>query len=300
MTTNGPYMAIGDASEQGIGIDVIDISDPSNMQWICRIQTNHISYDINWNGNFLYDPSAYNGFYIYDISNFNNPILAYSGTGPYSIALADVAIRNNFGMFGGDEGMLIYDITDPYSPVLEFESNQLGFYRIILGNDIACIMRWTLDVAILNISQFDNPSEISRFGHPYVCDIAMDPAESYLYLTNWDNGLAIYDISNISSPQFISETPMPGRPLCLEVCVSKIYTNYVFIAAYTGGLWAVDVTDPYNPIPTAHYVPPDQSHSVISRQDLVYLTIPGRVLSFEFDPETGTIENGLNMPDRYL
>ena len=146
MTIYGPYMAIGDASEDGVGIDIFDISDPSNLNWIHKIQTNHISYYINWSGNYLYEPSGFNGIFIYDVTDIANPVLAHSGMGSNPVAFADVAIRDNFAIFGGDDGMLIYDISIRIIPPLNLNQASwdfiISYLETLLHAYIAGLLMW--------------------------------------------------------------------------------------------------------------------------------------------------------------
>ncbi len=287
MAPQGDYIAMGDQRSPGAGIDIISVADPGNMVLVGHIRTNHMTYQLAWSDDFVYAPASWDGLLIYDVSDFHDISLASDTS--FGEHIGVVAIRGTVALVGGSNHMYTMDISDPYIPHLIWSSGALGCSHIVLGDSLA----YTIysQVIIMDISLPSYPEEISRFDCYLVNGIAVDESERYLYLTAGDRGLIIYDIDDPLSPQLLSITQVPNGAWCIDVCHSEKYPNIVFVSAYTGGLWAMDVSDPRSPVATAHYSPQQQSHYVISYQDIVFHTVYNSLLAFRYLPdETGTFE----------
>lgn len=281
MAPQGDYIAMGDQRSPGAGIDIIYVADPANMVEVGHVQTGHMTYKLAWAGDFVYAPACWDGLFIYNVSDFND-IFPVADTS-FGEPIYTVAIRGDIALVGGNNHMYSIDIGNPYNPRVIWSSSELGCWRIVLGDTIA----YTINsgVVIMDISSPEYPQEITRFDCNLVEGIDVDLSERYMYLTAGDRGLIIYDIEDPASPQFVSETQVPHGAWCIDVCVSVKYPNIVFVSAYTGGLWAMDVSDPWNPVATAHYTPQQQSHYVISYQDIVFHTVFNKLLAFWYWPD---------------
>ncbi|MEE9553163.1 MAG: T9SS type A sorting domain-containing protein [candidate division Zixibacteria bacterium] len=289
MATHGDFIAMGDQRSPGEGIDIIYIGMPEYMFEIGYVHTGHMTYELAWEGNYIYAPASWDGLFIYDVSDLTN-ILHVSDMA-FGDPITATLIRDDFALLGGVYNLYSIDISDPHNPTEVWSSSGLGCSKIVAGDTIAYCYQYLERVAILNISSPECPIEISRFSCIDVTGIAIDYSERYLYLSAGFRGLLIYNIEDPTSPQFIGETSLPYQAYGIDVCVSDKYPHIVFISGYTGGLWAVDVSDPTEPLPMHHFMPPTQSHYVISYRGTVFHTFLNSLVSLEYTPESTDIHD---------
>ena len=293
MAPQGDYIAMGDQRSPGAGIDIIFVGDPENMAVVGQLHTGHMTYQLAWDGDYIYAPASWDGLYIYDVSDFDNIVPVADTSFGESITI--VAIRDNIalvsGSISGSNSMYSINIQDPHNPQVVWSSNELGCDYMVLGDSIAYAFRDYNDVILIDISNPENPQEISRFQPLDVNGMCVSPDERYLYLTGQRDGLIIYNIENPESPYFVSHTPLPNNDWCIDVCVNQKNPDILFISAYIDGLWAVDVTDPEQPVPLNHYMPTVASHYVMSYHDILFHTINNSLLAFDFTEEVTDISD---------
>lgn len=280
MAPQGDFIAMGDQRSPGAGIDIISVGDLENMVVVGQLSTGHMTYQLAWDGDYIYAPASWDGLYIYDVSDFDN--IAPIADTSFGESITVVAIRDNFALLGGSNIMYSVNIQDPHNPQVVWSSNTLGCSYMVLGETIAYAFRNYIDVILIDISDLENPQEISRFQPLDVNGMCISPDERYIYLTGQRDGLIIYNIENPESPYFISHTPLPNNDWCIDVCVNQKNPDILFISAYIDGLWAVDVSDPEQPVPLHHYMPTGQSHYVMSYQDVLFHTIYNSLLALDF------------------
>jgi hypothetical protein len=305
MAQMGGYIALGEGPDSGNGLAIINVTDPSRMELASHTVVEHMTYYLDWVGNYIYVPGGFDGLYIYDVSDNQQPTLASHmilGDDPTS----GVGIRGSTALVGSDwngsgGGLFSVAVDDPYHPSLIGSSDTIGCGDIILSQTLAFSFTWCNEIKILDISRPERPVQISRFSCPEVDAIDVDETRHLLYATCFSYGLLIYDISNPSMPALLSMTDLPNNSICIDVCHSKICRQILFISGYITGLWAVDTTDPIHPWITANFdTPGGQTNCVHSDGDLVFVTSPNSLFSVRFyQGEIGISDDLHGTPDGF-
>lgn len=298
MAPKGSYIAMGDQRSPGAGIDIIDVGDPANMTLAGTVQTGHMTYQLAWEGDFIYAPASWDGLFIYDVSDLNHifPVFDTSFGEPISM----IAIRNGIALMAGLDHLYSLDVSNPYNPEVLGIFGALACYEFVLGDSIAYAYRSYNDVILIDISNMEVPREISRFQLPNINSLCISPDENYLYLTCETDGLTIYDISDPELPRFVSQTPLPDDGWGIDVCVDEKQPNILFVSAYINGLWAVDVFDPWSPVPMHHHDPVLQDHFVMFYNEILYHTIYNELLAIDYVPAFSDIfDQDAGLPDQF-
>ncbi len=157
------------------GFDIYDMANPANPVFLSRVQTD----DIN---TLLKEDLGFVDFGVHNLFLFTQ------GDKDYVAAV----VESEFGNFQ------IFDITDPANPELAgfWGAEQLAFPGI----------DW------VNLDDFDKILEVdaylaSGFGasaNRFLHDITITTDGDSAYLANWDAGLVLLDISDVSDPQLVS------------------------------------------------------------------------------------------------
>jgi hypothetical protein len=289
MARSGSYIGVGDGSDPGYGIEIIDVSNPSDMQSAGFRAVNHMTYSLDWEGDYLYVPGEFEGFFIYDVSNFENIVQA-SVLDNWANPVAGVSVRGDIAYIGtdwngGSGGLYCVDVANPYNPSVVWGSDTLDCFEIFLGTNLLYSYSWCQDIRIVDILNPTHPRQVTRISCPLIDAMDIDESRNLMYVTCFDYGLLIYDISNPLQPSLLSSTQMPNNTQCIDVCHSKVCHEVVFVSGYTGGLWAMDTSDPAAPEAVASYFPEGDRWCgfVRSRDNLVYLTAGYSLIALRYD-----------------
>lgn len=157
------------------GFDIYNVDDPENPVFLSRVQTDDVNI-------FLREELGFVDFGVHNLFLFTQ------GDTDYVAAV----VESEFGNFQ------IFDITDPANPTLAgfWGAEQLAFPGV----------DW------VNVDDFDFILEVdaylnSGFGasaNRFLHDITITADSSQAYLANWDAGLVLLDISDVSDPQLVS------------------------------------------------------------------------------------------------
>ena len=214
--------------ESGAGIWVWDIKNASNTKFVGVVpsetddRTNDVkvaamnSGDILVMSNEACGPTGDGGFEVYNVDDPKSPVKQASVTidelNPISNALFggifDVGTHNLFLFTQGPndyvgvvaetafDTFMIFDITDPTNPTL---ASSWGAEEVFdPGVGASGDFGRTLDAAIWLISGVG--ASQNRFLH----DITITADGTHAYLANWDAGLILLDISDVTNPQPVS------------------------------------------------------------------------------------------------
>src|SRR5664280_1883366 len=178
-----------------------------------------------------------------------------------------------------DKGFLIFDISNPSSPVLKGSYDTAGeVYDVSISSNYAYVPDTWNGLLIFDISNPSSPVLKGSYNNGYTFDVSV--SGNYAYIANSD-GLNIVDISNPSSPILKCKTTAAAY----DVTVSD---NYVYLAAQENGLIILK-TDIQNQMPTEGPLVQIQGHPE------VYLIKDGT--KHHFTSPEALLWNGHNFSD---
>jgi hypothetical protein len=153
-------------------------------------------------------------------------------------------------------GLQIYDVSQPEAPKqlsqlplphFENEDVDLGRDTVVITNDPS--FSGVGVIYLIDVSDPSAPvlrstlptSDQTQNGHIANCIAGCD----YLYTTGTNEGLAVYDIRDLSAPKFVKTIALPGGGFTHDVHVDALGVAWV-----TGedGTFGFDVSDPLNPL----------------------------------------------------
>ena len=187
------------------GFDIYNVDDPNNPVFLSRVQTD----DVNA---FLREAFGFVDFGVHNLFLFTQ------GDTDYVAAV----VEGEFGNFQ------IFDISDPTNPTLAgwWGAEQLRLTDLGLGH---------INAADLGAADFDLILDLdaylfSGFGasqNRFLHDITVTTDGNQAYLSNWDAGLVLLDISDVSDPQVVSVAldPTNGSPIDGEVNSHSAWPN---------------------------------------------------------------------------
>lgn len=202
----------------GCLVKIYDIRDTTvipELDWdtppIGIVNAGYLVKGLEIQDNFLYIATT-RDFVIVDISDPNNPSILghwpWQASYPWYGTYEDVKVRGNYAYLTGDGPEHLLIILDITDPTNPLECGHWGTGELTYG--------WRLDVS-----------------------------GNYAYIgTSSNKNLYIVDVSDPYNPSLAAIWTMPNG------CVSSIAVKdtIAFVVEYHWGLWAIDVSDPTNPI----------------------------------------------------
>ncbi|MCH7583344.1 MAG: hypothetical protein IIC72_12025 [Acidobacteria bacterium] len=282
------------------GVRIIDISDPTDPQQVAFIKDKQ--------GTRTNDVKAAS----LNTSKWSGDILVSTNEG-CGVSLPRLNADGNAAKGrGGRGGINIYDVTDPTKPHAlkqNFLPKANGIHNTYIWEDgdgnaylLAVDDVALADVIVVDITNPASPKEIARTGQEdWPSDIAAEiegPSvflhdvwvqDGIAYLSYWDAGLVLLDVSDPSDPQFISQTNYwPEEEGDTHVAVPARGGNLVitgdedFSPDPWGFMRVFDSQDEFAPVQVGTYdtgnlaTPPSEGdfsmHNVIVRGNTAYVS----------------------------
>jgi len=205
------------------GVRVIDISDPASPEQVAFIKDKM--------GTRTNDVKAAH----IETRNFTGDILVTVNEG-CGVTLPRLNANGNAAKpRGGQGGISIWDVTDPSKPRAmkqNFLSKRNGIHNTFIWQQgsnaylIAVDDVDTRDVIIVDITNLRSPKEITRTGAPDWPDLDFSEVEGpaiflhdvwvqngIAYLSYWDAGLVMLDVSDPANPVFMGDSTYPNPDL---------------------------------------------------------------------------------------
>jgi hypothetical protein len=247
-----------------LGIHVVDLSNPISPDSVIILDTED-SYAFNIQGDYLYLGASSVGFKIIDISNPTSPYeRGFYQTGGY---LNDVVASDNI-IYSTQyqRGVSIIDISDLANPneITVFDMDNARFLHF--EDDYLYVIDGS-DLRILDISDPASPQQVYYYTSPgFFNGIFVD--NNYAYIAGGLPNLTILDVSNPSSPIFVSEfSNIVGWSY--DVFVTG---NYAYLNNAMNGLRIINISDPYSPWEEGYFENVDNIFAVYVSGYYAYLT----------------------------
>ncbi len=233
-----------------------------------------LTIDVNRNNDTLYIADGFSNIIYNDFTNPANP--AKMGEYDTSSCAMDVFIKDNLAYSSGYGGFQITNISDPAHPQLV--SRIQPFYGpardIKVYGDLAYVGGNT-GLHIINVSNPSNPYRVGYFSSKQVYNFAV--ANGYAYLSVFasigDDPLIVVDVSNPSSPSFISSYAPANDAQLMSM---EVQNNTLYAAAGTDGFIFLDVSNPANVQEIVRYSvsPFEPANSIHVKGDIIYTLQP--------------------------
>lgn len=272
----------------GQGIQVIDISDPTNPVHVGGCSTPRGVPTVQIAGDYGYTGQCEYGLYVYDFSNPASPVHVATCNTPNSAR--NCAIEGNYAYVADCPGFVVIDISNPLSPFMAASCNAELAHTIAVSGNYAFCGGFTNGLHVIDIANPLNPMLIGTYPTGICGDLVVDG--DYVYVATGDEGLLIYDISDPTSLSLVASYN-PGVGIVQPV----IEGDYVFLACWSLGLQVLDVTDPANPILIGALDTPSVAHGVDIAGDHVFMAINdhgfyvAQVFQRKYDTQANTAQS---------
>ncbi len=189
-------------------------------------------------GDYLYSYD-YPGLQVIDIANPDAPQIVSRYYLP--IDAHDIIYDDGFVYVAGgyDGGLLIFDVTDPSSPVLA--STILGYGNLTFDGWNVEIINDTLymgagkDIVIVDVADPYSPEVLCIFGSAGSA-VGLAIRDQYVYTAS-QAFVEAWDISSLSSPVYLGTADCGKKPR--DIAVSD---DLLYVASYEDGLYILDVS----------------------------------------------------------
>ncbi|MFC1495105.1 C13 family peptidase [Thermodesulfobacteriota bacterium] len=240
----GSYAYVADRDN---GLQVIDITDPSNPQIVGFVDTPGQANDVTIVGDTAYVADGDNGLQVIDISDPSNPQIvgsldALGSTNKVCVSGIYAYVASSYDYSSGyGGGLQVIDINDSSNPNKIASVNTDNEARGVSVSGSYAYVAGFNNIQVIDISDPLNPKIIgSVFTVNYGRDVFV--AGSYAYMAGWPNGLSVIDISVPSNPKLIGIVSTPG-----EASGVFVLGSYAYVADGDNGLQVIDISNPSIP-----------------------------------------------------
>lgn len=243
------------------GIDIVDVSDPTNPLLIASHATEGYTYFVEESENLIYfaeidrnseNNTVINNIMVFDTTTPNNPTLASSASYNNHTQVDGVG---NMAYIYGHDGLHLYDMSDPANPVQVAEYVDSPTADIEIAGNIAYITNQFDDegLKVMDISDPVNPILLTTFGTgfpiTYSADIYLNGTTAYIHTHGGHGGdLLIIDVSDPINPVLLSTVESfddMGNLLTMQLIGDFIYATHVYD---TSSIMIIDASNPTNPV----------------------------------------------------
>lgn len=257
VAVNGDYAYVANASSNGGGINVVNITDITQPALITTYQ-GYAEY-LASGGNVL---AFTGGSYPCTILNISTPAApTFASSYSMPVFTSDIHVAGNFA-YTGNNGLRVFDISDQNNPI------QVGYNPIdgsivrTTGNKAVYIresMTSNNPVMMIDIADPTNPIFLGQYNSPVMTN-DLEIKDHYAVVSCWWDGIRIIDFTNPANPVLVAHKMgwTSGGTAGVTYCYSQaidIEGNYLYIIDYgpfgeedTKGLYILDISDITNPV----------------------------------------------------
>ncbi len=269
------------------GLQVLDITDPAHPELLGTYEgIPRAPTEIVFDGS-LATIATGEGLVILDVSDPSAPSLA--GTfRPEALPLPeeDVAVRDPYAyVAAGGEGLRIVDISDPANPGIVGGTRTGGHaWAVALAVSHAYVADEYNGLRIIDITDPRQPVGTGHYDLPGRHEFfhAVEIRDHCAYIADGSltaTGLRIVDITDPANPSELSYWPLtaesdripPPRVEDVAVMCDDELGCTAYVAAGTGGLRLVDVSDPAAPVEIGSHTTPGLADNLVVEGTMAYL-----------------------------
>jgi len=232
----------------GGAIIIVDASDPYNPVQLSEVRARAIIdasyYDAS--SGLLFLAAYFSGVEIWDVSDITTP-QRLSRIPTNSYPRGGVYARDGYlYVVTVADGFYVADISDPSNPSMishQIISGSLVWTSFFEGN-YAYLSQGSSGFKVVDFSDPMDPS-IAGVANGTITGIHV--VDQVAYVSAYDYGIRTYDVSDPSDINEIGELELEGYPYRIVVA-----GDYAYVASSTtnpgGGVQAIDISDPANPV----------------------------------------------------
>jgi choice-of-anchor B domain-containing protein len=269
----GNYAYIGHYSNAS-GVDIIDISDPTNPVQVANFKGtggNNEIRDIetqNGIGFFSSDSYSSGGIFVVDLSDPTNPVqlarIDPSNGGAQHVHTLSVDGNYLYEADSATNNIRVFDISDPTNPtfvrsIYDASGGPVHEVTALNGRLYTAVISSTGSSEIYDISNVGDPNQPV----PLLATIASGSYTHTAWPTEDGNYVAIaretlggdvkiWDIHDLSNPVVASVISLPTNE---TYSMHQVMTqgNLLYISAYEAGVLVYDISDATNPVQVGSY-----------------------------------------------
>ncbi|MBC8277578.1 MAG: T9SS type A sorting domain-containing protein [FCB group bacterium] len=171
------------------GFHIYDVSDPASPEMVISLPELGDIRDLVFQGEHAYLISAQNTLFIYDTANPEDPIFVSETQGAATMVTEDIEIMGDYAITSSGDALNVFEVSDPYSPVVETPLLYTGFDAEVSGDHLFTMQSDYLE--ILEVISFEELNEVGYYRVPGMIE-QIEVNGNYLYTVNGYE-LGIYD-----------------------------------------------------------------------------------------------------------
>ena len=224
---------------------IFRIHDNDSLSFLSQLNYGSQSSQVAVDDTIAAVGGRYWGLHLIDISDPTNPEYIRSVTLPFSY-FKHMSLQNNKLVISDYQHNtpVIYDVSDPYNPVLKYEGNyETTAFCISESDTVLFVGNWDdYEVVALNIKDLNNIYEISSvpvMSYPLRVE-DMFTKGNFLYLTCFGNRsyFRMYDITDVNNIVDLCYAFLPEW--AISVCAND---NIAVVTDYYDGLYIYDISE---------------------------------------------------------
>jgi hypothetical protein len=270
-----------------IFVDISDISQPDFMGRYGPVSIFTRFYNGKAAGNLAIGAARLDGLFFINITNLSNPILYTDfNSGNFSYESVDFA---DFVAYGAihENGIEVIGISTHSNPVSILTVGGLhNAWDVFIKDDYLYVADGAAGLKIFSLIDPINPElvgSVPTTGSAF--EVIVE--NQYAYIALGSAGFDIIDVSDPTNPDFVSNFN-PGFGILNHLN----YSNSKIIAASWELVYAIDVSNPFDPIMLATEDTPVRAMGIAVNNDTVYVTDWARLNAYTF--------NDLTLPDIHV
>jgi len=227
------------------GFIIVDISDPYSPVQLSSFPVEWAALNVDVEDNIACVACGYGGLYILDVSNPENPyqlgLVDEQDRWAYDVKMDGDYAYMAYSLYSGGGGLKTINISNSQIIGDLFLSHSLR--RIDYDSNFVFAASRNGGMFIIDVINPNYPYVIGGWQYGYGENIAYN--NEIIYLCGSEEGLRIFDASNVSFPELISLYHTYSA--CQDVAIDG---HYAYIAEQPSGLIAVDLSTPATPMVT--------------------------------------------------
>lgn len=238
---SGNYAYVADGSN---GLLIFDISDPTSPSLMGSYATPNCIRSVAISGQYAYATDSYYGLLTIDISDPTSPTKKANASLSSSGSGCNLSVSGEYVyVAAGSAGMDVFSISNPAKPARKanLDANSSCTQILVSGNYAYLVDEY---LQIVSIETPTSPEMVGSYNTGGSL-LAAAVSDTNAYLTSYEYGFEVIDISDRSDAQLIGQCQLKGT--CRDLLISR---DYAYLTNSTFGICRTDISDPTMPSST--------------------------------------------------